>query len=81
MFSQSTSSQPAVNLTFESLPTVSLKVNFFLYSDYRVNVFCWIKEFAAFTNGLQTYFLRTSRVTGCIYFHTPRQTSPNRSHH
>ena len=48
---------------FKSLPTVSLKV----YSDYRVNLLCWIKQFATFTNGLQTYFLRTSRVIGCMY--------------
>ena len=46
MFRQSTS----------SLPTVSLIV----HSDYRVKLLCWIKQFAIFTCGLQSYFLRTS---------------------
>ena len=50
-----------------------------MYSDYKVKLLCLIKQFAIFTCGLQTYFLRTSRVIGCVYFHTPRQTEPNRS--
>ena len=60
---------------FKSLFTVSFRV----YSEYRVKLLCWIKLFAIFTCGLQTYFLRPSRVIGCVYFHTPRQTEPNRS--
>ena len=57
------------------------------YSDYSVYLLsvsrrselCWIKQFANWTSGFQTYFLPTSRVIGCIHFHIPRQTEPNRS--
>ena len=50
-----------------------------LYSDCTAKLLCLIKQFAIFTCALQTYFLRTRSVIGCVYFHTPWQTEPNRS--
>ena len=52
-----------------------------MYRVYRVNFLYWIKQFAIFIGRLQTYFLRTGCMTGCVYFQTPRQTEPNRSLH
>ena len=61
---------------FKSLPTVSLR----MYSDYRVKLLCWIKQFAIFACGLQTYFLRASRVIGCVYIFIPLDKQSLRDH-
>ena len=63
-------------MSTSSLPTVIIKPT---YSVYRAKLLCWIKRFAIFTNGFQTYFLQASCAIGCVYFHNSRQTEPNRS--